>query len=249
MAKSQAINLTEGKILPLILRFTWPVFISMIFQELYNITNSMIVGNYISLKALSAVSACTWICNIFNYTFFGLGMGTGILVARYYGAKDHKSLKTTLDTAIVFAFVGGAILTVVSELALPLMMKLCSIGPDIYADARSYLIVYILGSTAVLTSQMCFYILRSFGDTKHQLYYSIISSLVNISLGIVFVRILHLNVVGTALATIISQFVMVALSLRLVFHIDGIEFDIRNIDFSWKVVKDICAFRRVCRIC
>ena len=82
MAKSQAINLTEGKILPLILRFTWPVFVSMIFQELYNITNSMIVGNYISLKALSAVSACTWICNIFNYTFFGLGMGTGILVAR-----------------------------------------------------------------------------------------------------------------------------------------------------------------------
>ncbi len=241
MAKSQAINLTEGKILPLILRFTWPVFISMIFQELYNITNSMIVGNYISLKALSAVSACTWICNIFNYTFFGLGMGTGILVARYYGAKDHKSLKTTLDTAIVFAFVGGAILTVISELALPLMMRLCSIGPDIYADARSYLIVYILGSTAVLTSQMCFYILRSFGDTKHQLYYSIISSLVNISLGIVFVRVLHLNVVGTALATIISQFVMVALSLRLVFHIDGIEFDIRNIDFSWKVVKDICA--------
>ncbi len=241
MAKNKAISLTEGNIDRLILAFSWPVFVSMIFQELYNVTNSMIVGNYVSLKALSAVSACTWICNIFNYTFFGLGMGTGILVARYYGAKDHHNLKKTLDTAIVFAFAGGALLTVLSELGLPLMMRLCNIGADIYADARSYLIVYILGSTAVLTSQMCFYILRSFGDTKHQLYYSIISSFVNIALGLVFVRVFHMDVVGTALATIISQFVMVALALRLIFHYDGIEFHIKDIDFSFTVVRDICA--------
>ena len=241
MAKQKAVSLTEGNILSLILSFSWPVFISMIFQELYNVTNSLIVGNYVSLKALSAVSACTWICNIFNYTFFGLGMGTGILVAKYYGAKDHQSLKRTLDTAVVFAFAGGAILTLAAELGLPFMMDLCKIGPDIYADARSYLIVYILGSTAVLTSQMCFYILRSFGDTKHQLYYSIISSIVNISLGLLFVRVFHLDVVGTALATIISQFVMVVLALRLIFNYDGIDFDIRNIDFSLSVVRDICA--------
>ena len=95
MAKNKAISLTEGNIDRLILAFSWPVFVSMIFQELYNVTNSMIVGNYVSLKALSAVSACTWICNIFNYTFFGLGMGTGILVARYYGAKDQQNLKKT----------------------------------------------------------------------------------------------------------------------------------------------------------
>jgi len=168
-------------------------------------------------------------------------MGTGILVARYYGAKDKKNLKKTLDTAIVFAFAGGAVLTVLAELALPLMMRLCNIGPDIYADARSYLIVYILGSMAVLTSQMCFYILRSFGDTRHQLYYSIVSSIVNITLGLLFVRVMDLSVVGTALATIISQFVMVFLALRLIFNYDGIDFDIRNIDFSFAIVRDICA--------
>ena len=98
MAKS--VLLTEGNIRKQILAFSWPVFLSMIFSELYNITNSMIVGNYVSLKALSAVSACTWICNIFNYTFYGLGMGAGILVARYYGARDMDNLKRSLDTSV-----------------------------------------------------------------------------------------------------------------------------------------------------
>ena len=104
MAKTKAVSMTEGNIIRLILSFSLPVFISMLFQELYNVTNSLIVGNYVSLTALSAVSACTWICNIFNFTFYGLGMGTGILVGRYYGAKDHVQLKKTLDSALVFAF-------------------------------------------------------------------------------------------------------------------------------------------------
>lgn len=240
MAKNQAVSLTEGNIRKLIFSFSWPIFVSMIFSELYNITNSMIVGNYVSLKALSAVSACTWICNVFNYTFYGLGMGAGILVAGYFGAKDHDNLKKSLDTSLVFAVVGGTILTVVSELALPLLLKIINVGPDIYADAFSYMRVYILGSVAVLTSQMCFFILRSFGDTKHQLYYSIISSIINIVLGLLFVRVLNLNVIGTALATIISQFATDVLALRLMLNYDGVDFDIRNIDFSFKVVGEIC---------
>ena len=240
MARNQAVSLTEGDVRKLIFNFSWPVFVSMIFSELYNITNSLIVGNYVSLVALSAVSACTWICNIFNYTFFGLGMGAGILVARYFGAKDHANLKKALDSSIVFAVAGGIILTVVSELLLPLIMKLCNIAPDIYDYAMSYMRVYLLGNTAVLTSQMCFYILRSFGDTKNQLRFSIISSVVNILLGLLLVRVFHLNVIGTAIATIISQFVMDFLALRLLFHYDGINFDFRNIDFSFPVVGMIC---------
>ena len=238
---AQSVLLTEGNIRKQILAFSWPVFLSMIFSELYNITNSMIVGNYVSLKALSAVSACTWICNVFNYTFYGLGMGAGILVARYYGAGDMNNLKKSLDTSVIFAFVGGIGLTVISELFLPFLMKLCNIGPDLYQDALAYLRVYLIGNTAVLSSQLCFFILRSFGDTKHQFYYSVISSIVNIVLGLILVRLLHLNVIGTAIATIISQFVTDYLALQLMFHYDGINFDIRNLDFSLKVVAEICA--------
>ena len=238
MAKT--ISMTEGNIRRQILSFTWPVFLSMIFSELYNITNSMIVGNYVSLEALSAVSACTWICNVFNFTFYGLGMGAGILVARYYGAGDAGNLKRSLDTSVVFALVGGIGLTVLSELFLPSLMKLCNIGPDLYDSALAYMRVYLIGNTAVLTSQMCFFILRSFGDTKHQFYYSVISSLINIVLGLLLVRVMHLDVIGTAIATIVSQFATDVLALRLMFHYDGIEFDIRNLDLSFKVIEDIC---------
>lgn len=241
MARKGAVSLTEGNLRSLIFAFAWPVFLSHIFTELYNITNSMIVGNFVSLEALSAVSACTWICNIFNYTFHGLGMGAGILVARYYGAKDKEKLKKALDSSIMFAIAGGLLLTLVSELSLPILMRICNIGPDIYMDAQAYLRVYLLGNSAVLTSVMCFNMLRSFGDTKHQLIYSIITSIINVILGVIFVRVLHLNVVGTALATIISQFVNDILALRLMFNYDGIEFDIRNLNFSFSIVAEICA--------
>lgn len=233
--------LIKGSVRKELIAFAIPAFLSCIFTELYNITNSFIVGNYVSLKALSAVSASTWICNIFNYTFYGLGMGAGIIVAKYYGANDLKNLKKSLDTSIVFAVIGGIGLTLLSESCLPLMMKLCNISPDLYQDALGYLRVYLIGNTFVLTSQMCFFILRSFGDTKHQLYYSIISSIVNIVLGVLFVRVFHLDVIGTAIATIISQLTMDVLALRLLFNYDeNIRFDITNIDFSFDLVKEIC---------
>lgn len=239
--KKNSIDFTQGNLTKGIIKFAIPFFLASIFNELYNITNSVIVGNFISTKALSAVSACTWICNIFNYTFFGLGTGAGIVIANLYGAKDKNKLKKAVDTALVFAIVGGLILTVVSELLLPFLMKICNIAPDIYKDASEYLRVYLLGNSAVLTYQMCFFILRSFGDIKHPLWYLIISSIINILLGILFVRILNMSVVGTAIATIISQFIVDILSLRLLLKMDEIDFDIHNIEFSIEYVKKICS--------
>ena len=233
--------LTEGNIRKQILSFAWPIFISNIFNEFYNITNSLIVGNYVSLKALSAVSACVWICNIFNYTFYGLGMGTGILVAKYYGAKNRESLKRVLDSALVFAFVGGIASTILSEAFLPQLMRFCNISADLYDLSASYLRVYFLGNTAVLMYQVGFFVLRNFGDTKHQLYFSIISSIVNISLGVLLVRVFNLNVVGTATATIISQLAMVIMTWRLLFNYDEVDINPKNIDFSFEVVGEICS--------
>lgn len=239
--KKSNIDFTQGNLTKGIIQFAIPFFLASIFNELYNITNSMIVGNFISTKALSAVSACTWICNIFNYTFFGLGTGAGIVIANLYGAKDQRKLKKAIDTALIFAVIGGLILTALSELLLPFLMKICNIAPDIYKDASEYLRVYLLGNSAVLTYQMCFFILRSFGDTKHPLLYLIISSIINISLGVLFVRVLNMSVVGTAIATIISQFVVDILSLRLLLKMDEIKFDIHNIEFSFEYVKKICS--------
>lgn len=240
MAKHKGIRFTDGDLTRQILAYAMPVFMASCFNELYSITNSIIVGNFISTEALSAVSACSWICNIFNYAFHGLGMGAGILVANLYGARKKEELHEAMDTAIVFAVVGGLILTLVSELSLPLLMKLCNIQADIYNDSLAYLRVYLIGNTAVLTYQMCFFIMRSFGDAKHPLYYLILSSIINILLGVIFVRGLGMSIIGTSLATIISQYLVDILSLRLIFHMDGFDFDIHNLRFSFETVGKIC---------
>ena len=234
-------NVVKADIKKLIIDLSWPVFLASIFQELYNITNSIIVGNYVSLKALSAVSACTWICNIFNYAFYGLGMGTGILVAKYHGANDSDKLKLTMNTSIIFSIVGGIIITIVSELCIPNLLHICNISNDLYADAYSYLRIYMLSATVFLTYQMCFYIMRSLGDTKHPLYFLIISCVTNIILGVFFVRVLHFDVAGTALATLLSQALVDILSLRLLFNsFDEFKLDFRDIKFSFSTVKEIC---------
>ena len=234
------IDLTEGNVNKQLLRLAFPIFLSTIFQELYTVTNSLIVGNFIDTLSLSAISACTWICNIFSYTFYGLGLGAGILVAQKYGAKDAKGLKTTLDTSLVFGIVGGILLTIVSEICLPLMMKASNIAPDIYDIAQQYLRIYLIGNSAVLTYQICFYVIRNMGDSKHQLYYMIFSSVLNLVLGVIFVRYLNMGVAGTAIATIISQLIVVGMCLKLLFSFDGIDFDINNISFDFKTVIDIC---------
>ena len=241
MAKTKTTSLTEGDIRKQIFNFGWPVFVSSVFNELYNVTNSLIVGNYVSLKALSAVSACAWICNIFSHAFYGVGMGTGIIVARYYGAKDEKNLTKTLDSAIIFAVVFGLGSTILSELFLPTLMRWCNISPDLFDLAESYLRIYMLGHTAVLTYQVCMFILRSFGDTKHQLYYSIISSLVNLFLGMILVRVFNLSVIGTAIATLVAQIVLDVLALRLMMNYDVVNIDLKNLDFSFDIVKQICS--------
>ena len=126
---SSANNLTSGNIKKQILMFAIPILLSSIFQQLYNATNSIIVGNYVSKTALSAISATNSICNIYNFLFYGLGTGAGIVVATYFGASDHKQIKRSIDTAIIFAIFGGLILTIISELAIPFFLEITNLDP------------------------------------------------------------------------------------------------------------------------
>jgi len=233
------VDFTKGDVKKQLVVLAFPIFVSSIFQELYNVTNSIIVGNYIDTLALSAVSACTWICNIFSYTFFGLGLGAGILVAQKYGAKDEEGLKVTLDTSLIFGIVGGVILTILSELFLPFLMRMCNIQADIYSLAEEYLRIYLIGNSAILTYQICFYIVRNMGDSKHQLYYMILSSIMNLVLGVIFVRVFHWGVKGTALATIISQFTTDILCLKLLMSFDAIKIDLKHLSFKASTIIDI----------
>lgn len=242
MKKSKTLKLTEGNIQKQIIAFMWPILLSSLFQQFYNITNSMIVGNYISKTALSAVSATNAICNIFNFLFYGIGTGAGIVIATQFGAGDDAKIKKSIDTSILFSLVGGLILTVLSEFSLDFLLEITNVNAELFPMAKSYLHIYFLGNTAVFMYQMCFFVFRSLGDSEHPLYFLILSSTINLILGVIFVRICNLSVMGTALATIIAQTVVDILCLRLLFKLDeNIKFSFKNITFDARTAYEFCA--------
>ena len=238
-SSQKGLDLTEGKISTQIIRFIWPVFLASVFQQIYNLTNQMLVGNFVSTDALGAVSASSVITGVFTQMFNGIGLAGGILVSNSFGAKKLDKLKDVAHTAVVVALIGGIIITGLSELAIPLMMNITNINESLYVIALPYLRVYVLGSMAVLMYNMCFHMLRSLGDTKHPLYYLILSSVINLALGLLFVRVFNWSVIGTALATIISQFTVDLMCLRLLKKNPYIQLEFRDFTVDWKVVREI----------
>ena len=239
MADDKNLDLTEGKVGIQIFRFIWPVLLSSLFQQFYSLTNQLIVGNYVSKTALSAVSACTTITMLFNYFFGGIGLGAGIVTSHTYGAKDRDRLKIAVETSLIISIFGGIILTLLSEMCIGLMMKMININDTLYPIAYDYLRVYLIGNIAVFMYNMGFYVLRSIGDSRHPLYYLIASSVLNMILGVIFVRRFHLDVVGTALATIISQFVVDILCYRLLAKNETLNLDIMHMRIDWDLTREI----------
>ena len=233
MAKDNKVNLTEGVIWKQLLLFVWPIMVANVFQQLYNITNSMIVGNFIDTKALSAVSSTQSITQLASFFFYGVSTAVGILVSNYYGAGKKEKVQSTIETAIVTSLIVGSMFTVFGELFTPLLLKISNVNPDIYNDAEAYLRVLVLENVPVLLYNVIFFIMRSFGDSKHPLYYLIFSCCVNIVLGLIFVRVFHMGVIGTALATVLSQLIVDFFALSSLLKLDkDIRIDLLHLHFD-----------------
>lgn len=238
MENKKYIDLTEGVIWKQLLKFVWPITLANVFQQLYGMTNAMIVGNYMSTEALSAVSSTTSICNIANFFFYGIATACGILVSNYHGAKDKENLRKTIHTGLVMAVVGGVIITTIGEIFTDSLMAMSNIRESIYQDAELYLRVFMLGNAAVFLYNISFFIMRSLGDSRDPLYYLMFSSVMNVILGIVMVKYLHFGVVGTALASIISQLMVDVLAIRTLFRMDdSFKISVRGMKIDFGLVK------------
>ncbi|MBR5048852.1 MAG: MATE family efflux transporter [Erysipelotrichaceae bacterium] len=220
MAQEKRIDLTEGPIGKQLLRFVWPIIIANVFQQIYNITNSLIVGNYIDTEALSAVSATNSITIITQYFYFGFSTATSILVANYYGAGRKDKVKKAIETAFMVGITVGILFFGLLELCTPLLMRISNIDASIYQNAERYLRVYVIGDTPMMIYNICFFIMRSMGDSRTPTRYLIVSCLINLVLGIVFVGFMHMGVIGVALATTIAQLIIAVMAVIRVLHLD-----------------------------
>lgn len=214
MSGSSSTLMTEGSIGKRILTFAFPLFWGNLFQQLYNTADSLIVGNFIGNAALAAVSSSSSLIFLLVGFFNGIAIGAGVVIARYFGAREHRKLRLSIHTTIAFGLICGTVLTFVGVFAAPQILRLMGTPAEVLPNSITYFRIYFLGSLAFVMYNFSVGILQSVGDSRHPLIYLIISSVINIVLDLVLIGGFHFGVGAAALATIISQFVSVCLCIR-----------------------------------
>ena len=206
-------RMTEGPIPGLILRFAWPILLGNVFQQLYNVADTLIVGNLLGNKALAAVSSTGSLVFLMISLFSGIFLGAGVVISRYFGARETKNMRLAIHTDLCFGLLSGVLLTVLGTTLTPWILRLMDTPEDVMALSVQYLRTYYAGALGLVMYNVCTGIMQAVGDSRHPLQYLIVSSCLNVALDIVMISVFHLGVSGAALATIIAQFISVLLCL------------------------------------
>jgi putative MATE family efflux protein len=198
-------DFTSGKEGPLILRFALPMVIGNVFQQLYNIVDSLVVGNFLGKDALAAVGASFPVIFALISLIIGIATGATIIIAQYFGAKDYEKVKRAIDTMYIFTFLASIIVSLAGIYFVEDIFRLLQLPEEIMPQAKSYLTVYMAGMIVFFGFNGTSAILRGLGDSKTPLYFLVVSSLVNIALDLLFILVFGWGVIGVALATVIAQ--------------------------------------------
>ncbi len=192
----------EGKI---ILRFAIPMLAGNVFQQLYNIVDSIIIGHFVGKEALAAVGASFPFIFVFVALVIGIGMGFSIIISQYFGAKQMDKLKVSMDTMWIFLFWSGLITTLLGIALSRPILRLTRLPDEVLPYAVSYLHIYMGGSLFFFGFNGMTSLLRGIGDSTTPLWFLIISTVVNIGLDLLFVLVFKWGIEGAAIATVIAQ--------------------------------------------
>lgn len=198
-------KMTDGVIWKRIITFAVPIFLGNLFQQFYNMADSLIVGNFLGSDALAAVSSSGPLIFLMVGFFHGLALGTGVVIARYYGAGDRERVHLAVHTTAALGVLAGVFLTVAGVFLTPHLLVWMDTPAEILAESVRYFRIYFLGSLGFVVYNFLVGVLQSVGDSRHPLYYLIFSSGLNILLDLLFVGVFGWGVGAAALATGISQ--------------------------------------------
>ena len=198
-------TLTEGVIWKKLLLFVLPILLGNVCQQFYNAFDSWVVGNFLGEDALAAVSSSGSLIFMFIGFFNGVAMGAGVIIAKYFGAKDEASLEKAIHTDVAFGLAAGVVLTVLGVAYTPTILGWMGTPADVMPQSVSYFRWYFCGAIFIVMYNIFVGILHALGDSKYPLYYLLISSLVNVVLDLLLVGVFRLGVGAAALATTVSQ--------------------------------------------
>ena len=212
--------MTEGPIARQLIAFALPLLLGNLFQQLYNTADSLIVGNFLGSEALAAVSSSSNLIQLMIGFFNGLAMGAGVVISRYYGARDIPRVQRAIHTMLASGLIAGMLLTAVGVTLTPILLRMMGTPETVLPLSISYFRTYFYGALAFVLYNICMGILQSVGDSRHPLYYLIVSSFINVALDLLFIGVFHWGVASAAAATAISQLISAMLSLYRLMHSD-----------------------------
>ena len=221
MRKSYEIDMCHGPLLSRILLFAVPLICSGVLQLLFNATDIIVVGRFVSSNAMAAVGSTSSLINLLVNFFIGISVGANVLVARFRGANDFDDAQQTVQTALITAVFGGFVLIAAGVLLARPMLVWMATPAEVLDQAVLYMRVYFIGMPATMLYNFGAAVLRAVGDTRRPLYFLTLAGVINVAGDLFFVIVLGMGVAGVAVATVLSQIVSAALIVLCLMRVDG----------------------------
>ena len=214
--------MTTGSIQRNLLSFAIPLFLGNLFQQLYHTADSLVVGNFVGKESLAAISSIGSLTMLMIGLVQGIFVGAGVVISKAFGEGDKAAVQKAVHTTVALGLAGSILLTLLGYYFAPLILIWMQTPASVFDDAQLYIRIYFLGVSSLILYNTASGILQAVGDSRHPLYFLIISAIINIVLDLVFVAVFDMGIAGTAYATIIAQGVSAMLSFRLLFNTSDI---------------------------
>lgn len=234
------VDMTEGNAFQHLILFALPLLAGNLFQQMYNMVDTWVVGNFVSEAAFSAVGTVAPIINMLIGSFTGLASGAGVVISQYYGARKDDRVSDAVHTSIVLTIILTVVFTVLGIGMTPFMLRLMEIPDDVFPESTAYLTIYFAGMAGLMFYNMGAGILRAVGDSKRPFYYLVVCAVLNTILDLVLVIQFDMGVRGVAYATIIAQAVSALLTVITLMRADScVRLDLRKLRMDLQLLRQI----------
>ena len=232
-------DLTEGKVWKVIVRFALPLLVGNLLQQFYNITDSIIVGQFLGKEALAAVSASFFIYYFIISLVIGVGSGTTVVISQLFGAKQYQKVQLAFSSFFIFMLVGGIILSIAGIIFAEPVFRLTNTPEEVIPQAVAYFRIYIGGTFLFVTFNSIISILRGVGESVRPMLFILITTVLNIAVDLLFILVFKWGIEGAARATVVSQGIGMCIALAYVNNTHPL-LSIKKQDmlFDWKLFKE-----------
>lgn len=234
------VDMTEGGIVKHLVFFAFPLLVGNLFQMMYNMVDTWVVGRYVSDAAFSAVGTLGSVTNLMIGFFMGLTSGAGVVISRFFGAKQFDRVKDTVNTAVIMTGVLCIAFTVLGLALIPVFLMILDMPEDVRREAVTYLSIWFSGLSGLMIYNMASAIMRAVGDSRRPFNYLVVAAVTNTVLDLVFVIAFDWGVAGVAIATIVAQGFSALLSVISLCRTDScVKISFKDMHFDREILKEI----------